>query len=533
MTTYVIRTDEPSDDVVRVGLSGLGEYAKLASPHFTGIPTAPTAAEGTDTTQLATCAFVLANSSSGGSVSDAAFGVGWNGDTTVAPSKNAAYDQFIVVAGLITAEAATRAADDATLTTAISSEATTRGNADTALSAAITALVDDTAFAGSWNGVTTIAPSKNAVYDKIAANDATIAGLVSDTAFAGSWDGVTTVAPSKNAVYDKFIANDATIAALVSDTAFAGSWDSVTTFAPSKNAVYDKITAMISDTAFAGSWDGVTDVAPSKNAVYDYVNALNTTVSGLISDTAFAGSWDGVTTIAPSKNAVYDKFTANDATIAALVSDTAYANSWDAVTTIAPSKNAVHDKFERYLCSVPPISANWIYLSEAMTLSTLAAMTINQIYWVAFTISRRQTFSDLGARVVTNNAGNFQLAIYACSATGRPTGTYLAKTGSLSTASAGLISGTLGGNVTLDPGTYFYGINLDNNVATFTGNAATIPPPTWSFGIGSATAGTLLGANAALNVLTSSKAFGTWDDVTSDTFTEASNRNVMVIGKQA
>jgi hypothetical protein len=38
--------------------------AALASPAFTGTPTAPTATVGTNTTQLATCAFVLANASS-------------------------------------------------------------------------------------------------------------------------------------------------------------------------------------------------------------------------------------------------------------------------------------------------------------------------------------------------------------------------------------------------------------------------------------------------------------------------------------
>ena len=39
--------------------------ANLASPTFTGVPLAPTADEGTDTTQIATTAFVLANSSDG------------------------------------------------------------------------------------------------------------------------------------------------------------------------------------------------------------------------------------------------------------------------------------------------------------------------------------------------------------------------------------------------------------------------------------------------------------------------------------
>ena len=37
-------------------------FAKLDSPHFTGTPTAPTAAAGTNTDQIASCAFVLQNS---------------------------------------------------------------------------------------------------------------------------------------------------------------------------------------------------------------------------------------------------------------------------------------------------------------------------------------------------------------------------------------------------------------------------------------------------------------------------------------
>lgn len=66
-------------------------------------------------------------------VSDVAYGAGWNGDLTHAPSKNAIYDK---------------------VETVISS---------------IPAAPSDTAYAASWDGVTTIAPSKNAVYDKIEA----------------------------------------------------------------------------------------------------------------------------------------------------------------------------------------------------------------------------------------------------------------------------------------------------------------------------------------------------------------------------
>ena len=43
------------------GGADLSQYALLNSPHFTGIPTAPTATVGTNTTQLATCEFVMAN----------------------------------------------------------------------------------------------------------------------------------------------------------------------------------------------------------------------------------------------------------------------------------------------------------------------------------------------------------------------------------------------------------------------------------------------------------------------------------------
>lgn len=58
--------------------------------------------------------------------------------------------------------------------------------------------------------------------------DSTVSGKVSDTAYASSWNGVTTVAPSKNAVYDKFeslqqgVAGDGTA---VTTTATTIAWD--------------------------------------------------------------------------------------------------------------------------------------------------------------------------------------------------------------------------------------------------------------------------------------------------------------------
>ena len=54
-------TVAPSQNAV---FDALALKAPLASPTFTGTPTAPTAPPGTDSTQIATTAFVLANAPS-------------------------------------------------------------------------------------------------------------------------------------------------------------------------------------------------------------------------------------------------------------------------------------------------------------------------------------------------------------------------------------------------------------------------------------------------------------------------------------
>ena len=59
--------------------------APLASPAFTGTPTAPTATVGTNTTQVATTAFVIANAGSGGAVSSVTAGCG----LTISPTTGA------------------------------------------------------------------------------------------------------------------------------------------------------------------------------------------------------------------------------------------------------------------------------------------------------------------------------------------------------------------------------------------------------------------------------------------------------------
>ena len=76
VTTYVAAHSPVASVFGRTGavVAASGDYtvaevtgaAPLASPALTGVPTAPTATTGTNTTQVATCAFVLANAGGGG-----------------------------------------------------------------------------------------------------------------------------------------------------------------------------------------------------------------------------------------------------------------------------------------------------------------------------------------------------------------------------------------------------------------------------------------------------------------------------------
>lgn len=111
---------------------------------------------------------------------------------------------------------------------------------DVLISALMALIVDNTAYdATSWNGVTTIAPSKDAVRDQVEALITSIAAKVDNTAYdATSWNGVTTIAPSKDAVRDKIEALVAGAAA-ISDTVYGAGWNGDTTNGASKNALYD------------------------------------------------------------------------------------------------------------------------------------------------------------------------------------------------------------------------------------------------------------------------------------------------------
>lgn len=181
----------------------LALYALLASPAFTGNPTAPTQSVGNNSTRLANTAFVTA-----------------------------------AIAALVgTAPGILDTLGE--ISDAINDDA----NLYTTLVAAIAATVDNTAYdATSWDGDTTHAPSKNAVRDKIESLGAAIP-TISDTAYdATTWNGVTTIAPSKNAVRDEVEALITSIAGmqpLNSDlTTIAGLTATTDNFLQSKSSAW-------------------------------------------------------------------------------------------------------------------------------------------------------------------------------------------------------------------------------------------------------------------------------------------------------
>lgn len=143
----------------------------------------------------------------------------------------------------------------------------------------------------------------------------TVAVLVSNAAYGPAWNGVAGVAPSQNAVYDKIEAVIAAAAALISDTAYGAGWDADTTHGASKNALYDKIQTLLTigtgflwlygqttaNGALKGGTDGgglgIVQVRLGDDSAYGDLWVL---------DSPYAAGWNGNQSV-PTKNAVYDK----------------------------------------------------------------------------------------------------------------------------------------------------------------------------------------------------------------------------------
>jgi hypothetical protein len=172
----------------------------------------------------------------------------------------------------------------------------------------------------------------------------------------------------------------------------------------------------------------------------------------------------------------------------------------------------------------PPYKSGWWYLTHpGVTLSAGTALTVNRASFIPFFVGAPVTIQALGARVTTiSAAGNLQLAVYAADlSTFRPTGTALGSTGNLSTGTAANVSGAPGGgNFTLQPGLYFFGINCDNSTAVM--QTVSGASGVWGGICGSGTLNTIW--NSAANIsayVHTSLTFGTWGDLTGATWTES------------
>lgn len=130
--------------------------------------------------------------------------------------------------------------------------------------------VIDTAYGPTWDNSTNVAPSQNAVYDKLQTiTNGENASLVDNTAYGAGWNGSSTRAPSKDAVYDKIetLTGGAT-GPLVNTSVYGPSWSSITNQAPSQSTVYTKIESIVNNSSYGTTWNSITTQAPSMAATY-------------------------------------------------------------------------------------------------------------------------------------------------------------------------------------------------------------------------------------------------------------------------
>ncbi len=148
----------------------------------------------------------------------------------------------------------------------------------------------------------TIALAEPAAAVELDAAVSAATGEISDVAYnATTWDGVTAVGASKNALRDKIVAMDAATVAVVAQTITNG----VTSSCPSQDAVFDALALKQDVSSLAADaqaacisqviTNGVTDKSPSEDAVFDAL-ALKLTATQAANVAALAGTLTGSVT---------------------------------------------------------------------------------------------------------------------------------------------------------------------------------------------------------------------------------------------
>jgi hypothetical protein len=173
---------------------------------------------------------------------------------------------------------------------------------------------------------------------------------------------------------------------------------------------------------------------------------------------------------------------------------------------------------------VPPyIADRWFPTAPATVTASGTAAATGLVRLYPFLLRARITVSTLMARVTVVGLGSFQLAIYANNtATGRPTGTVLARTGDMSSTALAAVTGDItDADVVLEAGMYWGATNVDASSASavFMANGSNVAAVTDLFGA-------LLPETASPSVshamvtLTTPMAYNTWSTMTGATFTE-------------
>lgn len=180
-----------------------------------------------------------------------------------------------------------------------------------------------------------------------------------------------------------------------------------------------------------------------------------------------------------------------------------------------------------------PAPASSKYVSgilEGAAITTSSALSANLATFVPFRIRRAVTISKLCARVVAAGS-NIDMALYASNnLTGRPTGSALVSTGSVSVGTPpssieGTVSLSIGYDQTNKPGIYWFGLNSDNATLTVRSYTAASNILAVLFGTSTLSAAAGDSSSRACSAVSTPLTFGTWGDLTSATWTEVTGAN--------